>query len=78
MNKKTPMSVKSAMSLFEKLESNPQSTSKIVDALNTIIISDDVAHMSRKGLRNAILYMAQNLDSLASAGPSDEDVDKEV
>lgn len=78
MSKKTPMSIKSAMSLFEKLESNPQSTSKIVDALNTIIISDDVAHMSRKGLRNALLYMAQNLDSLASAGPYDEDVDTEV
>lgn len=70
MKVKTPMSVKSAMSLFENLVDKPQKTSKIVDALNTIIISDDVAHMSRKGLRNAVLYMAENLDSITSAGTS--------
>ena len=74
MNKdmKTPMSVNKAMSLFENLEDKPRTTSEIVDALNTIILSDDLRHMTRKGLRNALLYMAQNLDNIASAGSCDE------
>lgn len=56
------MSLKDAMKLFEQLETVPALESDIEVALNTIVNSNDISHMSRKGLHNVIWFLVENIE----------------
>lgn len=56
------MTLRTAMRMFEKLDTEPAHTSDIVEGLNVILNSNDISHMSRKGLYNALRFMGENLD----------------
>jgi hypothetical protein len=60
-DKKT-LSLKSAMKLFEQLDTIPASEEDVEAAMNTILNSNDIAHMSRKGLYNVVLFLVQNIE----------------
>lgn len=66
------MSLKTAMELLNKIDETPASIDQIIDALNTTVNSQDVAHMNRKSLFNGLRYVVQNLNSL-SVISEDED-----
>lgn len=51
------MSLKDAMKLFEQLETVPALESDIEEALNVIVNSNDISHMSRKGLHNVVWFL---------------------
>ena len=59
------MSLKSAMELLNKIDTSPMPIDQIIDALNTVVNSHDVAHMNRKSLFNGLQYVVQNLNSLS-------------
>ena len=59
------MSLKSAMELLNKIDTSPMPVDQIIDALNTVVNSHDVAHMNRKSLFNGLQYVVQNLNSLS-------------
>ena len=63
MNSKKKMSLKAAMKLFEQLETVPAPKADVEAAINVIIHSEDISHMSRKGLHNVILFLVDNLES---------------
>lgn len=65
MDKINNMSLRPAMQLLENLDKEPKLTSEILAALNAVINSPDISHMSRKGLYMGLRYMVENLDSLA-------------
>lgn len=44
------MSLKAAMKLFEQLETVPAPKADVEAAINVIIHSEDISHMSRKGI----------------------------
>jgi hypothetical protein len=56
------MSLKDAMKLFEQLGTVPASETDVEAALNTIINSNDISHMSRKGLHNVIWFFVENME----------------
>lgn len=56
------MSLKDAMKLFEQLETVPALESDIEVALNTIVNSNDISHMSRKGLHNVVWFLVENIE----------------
>lgn len=56
------MSLKDAMKLFEQLETVPAPETDVEAALNTIINSNDISHMSRKGLHNVIWFLVENIE----------------
>lgn len=56
------MSLKAAMKLFEQLETVSASKADVVEAVDVIINSDDIAHMSRKGLHNVIWFLVENIE----------------
>lgn len=60
-DKKT-LSLKSAIKLFEQLDTIPASEEDVEAAMNTILNSNDIAHMSRKGLYNVVLFLVQNIE----------------
>lgn len=53
------------MKLLSKIDETPMPVDQIIDALNTTVNSQDVAHMNRKGLFNGLRYIVQNLNSLS-------------
>lgn len=55
------MSLKHAMKVLEQLDTSPANLKDIEDAINTVIHSDDIAHMSRKGLYNTICVLVDNI-----------------
>lgn len=55
------MSLKAAMKLFEQLETVPAPKADVEAAINVIINSEDISHMSRKGLHNVIWFLVDNL-----------------
>ena len=63
MSSKKKMSLKAAMKLFEQLETVPALKADVEAAINVIIHSEDISHMSRKGLHNVILFLVDNLES---------------
>ena len=56
------MSLKAAMKLFEQLETVPASKADVEAAINVIINSEDISHMSRKGLHNVIWFLVENIE----------------
>lgn len=62
MSSKKKMSLKSAIQLFEQLETVPATKADVVEAVNVIVNSNDIAHMSRKGLHNAIWFLVETIE----------------
>ena len=60
-NNKT-MSLKSAMKLFEQLDTVPASEDDVEAAVNAVLTSKDISHMTRKGLYNLVLFLVQNIE----------------
>lgn len=58
------MSLKTAIKLFENLDQQSVRTQILLDALNVVVNSQDISHMSRKGLYMCLRYIAENLDCL--------------
>ena len=67
------MSLKSAMELLNKIDASPMPIDQIIDALNTVVNSHDVAHMNRKSLFNGLRYVVQNLNSLSVVSEDDNE-----
>lgn len=62
MNNNKTMSLKSAMKLFEQLDTTPASEDDVEAAVNAVLTSRDISHMSRKGLYNLVLFLVQNIE----------------
>lgn len=58
-------SLRSAIALLSELDTNSKPISQIVESLNIVVNSQDIAHMNRKGLLNGLRYVVQNMDSLS-------------
>lgn len=58
-------SLRSAIALLSELDIDAKPTSQIVESLNIVVNSQDIAHMNRKGLLNGLRYVVQNIDSLS-------------
>lgn len=65
------MSLKDAMTLFEQLETVPALESDIEEALNVIVNSNDISHMSRKGLHNVVWFLIENIERCNVATETD-------
>lgn len=72
------MSLKSAMELLNKIDASPMPIDQIIDALNTVVNSHDIAHMNRKSLFNGLRYVAQNLNSLSVISEDKDDEAEET
>jgi hypothetical protein len=62
MSSKKKMSLKAAMQLFEQLETVPASATDVETAINVIINSNDISHMTRKGLHNVVWFLVDNIE----------------
>lgn len=60
-NNKT-MSLKSAMKLFEQLDTVPAFEDDVEAAVNAVLTSKDISRMTRKGLYNLVLFLVQNIE----------------
>ena len=80
MNIPDTMSLKSSMQLLANLDTQPKPTKDILKALNTVVNSPDISHMSRKGLYMALRYLAENLDTLSVThkGVDNEEAETQV
>lgn len=58
-------SLRSAIALLSELDTNSKPIPQIVESLNIVVNSHDIAHMNRKGLLNGLRYVVQNIDSLS-------------
>ena len=58
-------SLRSAIALLSELDVDAKPISRIIESLNIVVNSQDIAHMSRKGLLNGLRYVVQNIDSLS-------------
>lgn len=58
-------SLRSAIALLSELDIDAKPISQIIESLNIVVNSQDVAHMNRKGLLNGLQYVVQNLNSLS-------------
>lgn len=58
-------SLRSAIALLSELDIDAKPISQIVESLNIVVNSQDIAHMNRKGLLNGLRYVVQNIDSLS-------------
>ena len=58
-------SLRSAIALLSELDIDAKPIFQIIESLNIVVNSQDIAHMNRKGLLNGLRYVVQNIDSLS-------------